>query len=454
MDLMASVNSPPQSTVVGNWAAPPDTIEPAPKKRVAAILAVILVGMIFGAFVLIEFLLPFEWDGEIWDDGGESMNWPDDPFQAAVYSFVAEYELGYGAAVGIYHDEYDDLTYEDVALQLEEDWEDNWGNSDYRGAADYAQAWVDLNAEEYGQQTFDLREVFKIAYGGLGWSDGNSGGGGGSTNCDQSQNSNDETGSNSSFFEIKENPNTEVSGMGCFTKYVEVFGLGVYAESGITDAQVLHAASVLGELLDNDEDGVADDAALLTRLQEVNAIIPMFNHFISPARLDFEQGYHGQGVSAVLFADEVDPTQPGYWGSDATIEEIMHTINHRGHVYIYPDAFGLEPDSSLLSDAMDEARGGQFVAHPPSYPEEAWYHYDDETCEYDCMAIEYVYWAQVSNMGILNDTATCDGIANEWEPCSRDLLESMDTLMFALITDAQYKLPQNAPDGIYSPSNE
>ena len=101
---MASVNSPPQSTVVGNWAAPPDTIEPAPKKRVVAILAVILVGMIFGAFVLIEFLLPFEWDGEIWDDGGESMNWPDDPFQAAVYSFVAEYELGYGAAVGIYHD--------------------------------------------------------------------------------------------------------------------------------------------------------------------------------------------------------------------------------------------------------------------------------------------------------------------------------------------------------------
>lgn len=272
--------------------------------------------------------------------------------------------------------------------------------------------------------------------------------------CEGSQDSNDEIGSNSSYFEIKENPNREVPGMYCLTKYVEVFGLGIYAESGLTDAQVLHAASVLGELLDNDEDGVADDAALLTRLQEVNAIIPMFNHDRSLGYYVFEKEYRGEGASAVLFADEVDASQPGHWGSDATVEEIMHTINHRGHVYIYPDAFGLEPDSSLLTEAMDEARGGQFVTHPSSYPEEAWYHYDDETCDYECMAIEYVYWAQVTNMGILNDAATCDGIANEWEPCSRDLLESMDTLMFALITDAQYKLPQNAPDGVYSPSNE
>ena len=57
----------------------------------------------------------------------------------------------------------------------------------------------------------------------------------------------------------------------------------------------------------------------------------------------------------------------------------MHTINHIGHVHLYPDAFGLEPNSSLLTDAMDEARGGQFVDHPGEYPEDAWYHYDDVT---------------------------------------------------------------------------
>jgi hypothetical protein len=54
-------------------------------------------------------------------------------------------------------------------------------------------------------------------------------------------------------------------------------------------------------------------------------------------------------------------------------------------------------------------------------------------------------------MGVLDDPATCSGIANEWEPCSPALFESMDTLMYQLITDPQYLLPQNAPNGNYCP---
>ena len=69
------------------------------------------------------------------------------------------------------------------------------------------------------------------------------------------------------------------------------------------------------------------------------------------------------------------------------------------------------------------------------------------------MAIEYIYWAQVSNMGILDDPETCEGIANEWEPCSRSLLAEMDTKIYALITDVAYSLRQNAPDGVYAPSS-
>jgi hypothetical protein len=157
-------------------------------------------------------------------------------------------------------------------------------------------------------------------------------------------------------------------------------------------------------------------------------------------------------VGAVLYEGEVDPTQPGHWGSDASVEEIMHTINEIGHVFIYPDAFSLEPGSSLLTEAMDEARGGQFFSVPDSYPAESWYHYDDQTCLYQCMAVEYIYWAQVSNMEILNDSDTCLGIANEWEPCSQALLKEMDPLIYALITNPEYKLPQNAPNGIYKPT--
>jgi hypothetical protein len=124
-----------------------------------------------------------------------------------------------------------------------------------------------------------------------------------------------------------------------------------------------------------------------------------------------------------------------------------------GHVSIYPDVFDLSPNSSIMSDAMDIARGGQFLEVPNNYPEDAWYHYDDWTCDYECMAIEYLYWCIVTDMGILDDPQTCAGIANEWEPCSPELFESTDIIMHEVVNNSDNKLPQFAPDGNYCPED-
>ena len=254
-------------------------------------------------------------------------------------------------------------------------------------------------------------------------------------------------------FEIEDNPFPNSSALGCFTKYVRVLDcFEIYAESTIQDNKVLHAAAVAAELLDNNEDGVVDDLALFYRLQEEHAIMPIFSYEGSPCMDDFEDHYNGEGVSAVLFRNEIDPTQPGHWGDDASVEEIVHTINHVGHVSLYPEYFNIYPNSSVMSGAMDIARGGQFLSVPNNYPEEAWYHYDDWTCDYGCMAIEYLYWCIVSNMGILDDSQTCNGIANEWEPCTPELFETTDIIMYNVLTNEDYLLPQLAPDGNYCPN--
>jgi len=252
---------------------------------------------------------------------------------------------------------------------------------------------------------------------------------------------------------VQANPHTDSPAFAAFDRYAEVFGLRVYADSGFTDEQVLHAVSVLAELIDNNEDGDADDPAVLQALQQAGFVMPMFTSEDAESMQAFERHYTGEGVSAVLFANEVDPNRPGVWGADATVEEIIHTINHRGHVSVYPEAFGITPDASRLSNAMDLARGGQFLSVPSRYPDEAWYHYDDTTCDYECMAIEYLYWALVSNMGILDTPETCEGIANEWELCTPSLLESRDTQIHTLIHDPSYPLPMKAPDGSYTPSS-
>ena len=254
-------------------------------------------------------------------------------------------------------------------------------------------------------------------------------------------------------FDIESNPNPNNPALSCFSKYIRVLDcFDIYAQSGISDDKVLHAAAVAAELLDNDEDGIVDDQALENRLSNSGALMPIFTSDGYACMDSFEDNYNGNGVSAVLFRNEIDPSQPGHWGDDASVEEILHTINHVGHVYLYSNDFNIFPNSSTMSDAMDIARGGQFLNVPNNYPEEAWYHYDDWTCDYGCMAIEYLYWCIVSHMGILDDVQTCNGIDNEWELCTPELFESIDVIMYGLITNPEFKIPQLAPDGNYCPN--
>ena len=96
----------------------------------------------------------------------------------------------------------------------------------------------------------------------------------------------------------------------------------IYAESSIPDAKVFHVASIAAELLDNNEDGEVDDPLLKDELNANGALIPIFAYDGSPAMDNFFDNYTGNGASAVLWRNEIDPNNPGYWGSDASLSLI------------------------------------------------------------------------------------------------------------------------------------
>ena len=265
---------------------------------------------------------------------------------------------------------------------------------------------------------------------------------------------------NTVCFSIEENPNPDILALSLFTKYINVFDcVHIYAEQSISDQKVLYAAAIAAELLDNNEDGIIDDDNVKNELMSIYTVMPLFAYEGSNAEDllfdNFEDLMDNNNfcAGAVLYNNEIDPSSPGFWGNDASVEEILHTINTCSHVEIYPNVFGLEPNSSDMSDAMDVARGGQFTSIPSQYPDSGWYHYDDETCDYQCMAIEYLYWSIVTNMGILDNNMICSEIANEWELCTAEAFEDTDILMHAIITNPEYNLPQSAPDGNYCSMN-
>ena len=267
-------------------------------------------------------------------------------------------------------------------------------------------------------------------------------------------------GQNSVCFEIGENPNPDIQALNLFPKYINVLNcIHIYAEATISDEKVLHAAAIAAELIDNNEDGLVDDDNVKNELMSNYTIMPLLAYEGSNAEDMLFDGFEDLKeqnnfcAGAVLYNNEINPSSPGFWGEDASVEEILHTINSCSHIEIYPDVFGLDPNSSEMSDAMDVARGGQFLSIPNQYPSEGWYHYDDWTCDYQCMAIEYLYWCIVTNMGLLDNNMICWGISDEWELCTTQEFENIDVLMHAIITNPVYSIPQLAPDGNYCPNN-
>ncbi len=230
-----------------------------------------------------------------------------------------------------------------------------------------------------------------------------------------------------------------------FGKRVNVFGVDVVATATTPDDKVLHAAAVMAEYLDNDEDGSPDNQRVVDKMVEQNALLVMFADFDELESSGIRDSDLGERYRIQdLEGHETKPEG----AFDAALEEVLHLISFAGYAELYPSVFG-EKRGSQLAEAMDLARGGYFEEVPEQYPEEGWYHYDDVTCEYECMITEYFYWALTTLLGAQADSARCAEIAVEWEPCTPELLASMDPAVYALLTDPQYAMPVVLPDGDY-----
>ena len=229
-------------------------------------------------------------------------------------------------------------------------------------------------------------------------------------------------------------------------KYTTVFGVPVFAASSTTAAQFQHAASVLAAWLDNDGDGCVDNPTVLTKLTEkqdwgggikvqASIIIPGNDGTWTNA-LSQSLEAAGYTTNAPIYNGELLPSCSGPAATsscaDATLEEIWHVITSVGYAKAFPTTFAVSSTSnSLLTQAMDVARGGKFTTIPTTYPSSAWYTYYDSTCNYECMATEYIYWGVNAWVGAL--VGRGDGISNEWKFETRAKLEAGDLKMTAII---------------------
>jgi hypothetical protein len=236
------------------------------------------------------------------------------------------------------------------------------------------------------------------------------------------------------------------TGFGIFTKKVVVFDIPLYGTNQVDDAKLSHAANVMAQYLDNDEDGTPDNPFVVEALKSNNGFMLVWKN---ESDLDIFESFENEEAGQDLGADETIPEwhtngQTGQF--DATLEEVLHLITHTGYHNAYPNVFG-EVIGSEIANAMDIARGGQFTNIPSSYPDGAWYTYDDDSCDYACQVTEYIFWALTSILEANNNRL--NQIDGEWLLNTNAKVRQTDMQAYQLLTDIRYAFPTVLPDGQY-----
>ena len=236
-----------------------------------------------------------------------------------------------------------------------------------------------------------------------------------------------------------------------FTKSVEIFGIKILATKNTGDAKIIHAAKILAQYLDNDENGEVDNKLVVDKMTSVGATLVMFKDEDESEKFIYE--YEGQDLDHAqgLYDDETITTfnkNNSNSRFDASLEEVLHLITHEGYSKVYPEL--AEEKGSAIANAMDNARGGYFLSPPSKYPAGAWYSYDDETCTYDCMITEYFYWSLTSVLGAQAYPGRFDEIGHEWKLNTLEKVKSTDTDIYSILSNEKFNFPSILPDNIYN----
>ena len=198
-----------------------------------------------------------------------------------------------------------------------------------------------------------------------------------------------------------------------------------------------HIANVVAQLLDNDADGVVDDATVHNEM--VTGKYFIFVPLTEEDAESFGEPSEGKGQMSGLWESVPNscdvPTNRGAtsdrstWAAakdsssncdpnrDATTEEVLHLITEAAAT-LYPSKWGktYSSDAGAAIQAMNGGCGNGVTGDfkdPSGGTCTGQYAYDDATCDVACLIVEGIYWASVSYMGGLYTTARVHDCARE-----------------------------------------
>jgi len=220
-----------------------------------------------------------------------------------------------------------------------------------------------------------------------------------------------------------------------FEKYIDVFGIPVFATSAISEEDHYYVASVLAQIIDNNSSGTPGDQLVLDNivgrgghiiLSKDSGDLSSYNSFIWE-----DKGYaYGRNI----FSNNLGKN---------TFEQLFQFIIEVGLSYSYPEKFGLEVGSDIAS-SMNHARDGYFVISPDNYSENAWYYNNNKACSYGCQIKKYFLLGMLSKLNM-----NLEDYSEEWNIDNYQDLKNIDPKLLEILTEDY--IPSIMPNGVYRP---
>ena len=230
-----------------------------------------------------------------------------------------------------------------------------------------------------------------------------------------------------------------------FPESVEVYGIPVIRTALASREALVHTANLLAGYLDNDYDGVVDDATMYAEFINGDKGIVVYANSADETVINAALGSWKSRTTSV-YEDEMNNFQGDSVGGnrDQTLERILrYFIVKQGYTVAYSDTLGTER-STDLTIAMDNARGGFQAGGLESYnyPPFAWYT-DPTGLTYENLIYEYLYLALSTYAG--SNTWRDADIQNLWKPASPADLLLADGIIVGIIESDDYSFPTTEP---------
>lgn len=237
------------------------------------------------------------------------------------------------------------------------------------------------------------------------------------------------------------------------TKVVNCFRIPIYGTTASDDDDLLQVAHHLGEYIDNNEDGVADNGLVYRAVLANDSFIVVFKD-----QADFDTYAAAGEIPSVyqnafnvrfVMGDQIR-TEMRSGRLDQSRVETLKLWLRAGYSSAtdYSSVFG-ELEGTVIEGLMNAAKDDVWLFGNVAIDKPGWFHVNSTSIPQ--LVSEYFYYVMASRLGMFDFSGGRRTIRADWDLDTEEKLRGGDMWAYYLVNKPEFMLPRRLPDNEYEP---